>query len=177
MTKKCKIHGEHSNWRRRKPPSNKAKGKGWRSECRFCIQERRKGKRHTKNYALIKQYAGEELAEEYANTPNARMANFLYQGKGVTLPISLFQGISKSARYRLSCLGAERLTSFLYSPTCEECGLEDSNRSFFEIHHIVPREFGGTNEEDNLIILCPNCHRRAHLEIGKRIGPFSFKKI
>tara|TARA_Y100001970_G_scaffold292291_1_gene432950 strand:+ start:15 stop:575 length:561 start_codon:yes stop_codon:yes gene_type:complete len=30
-----------------------------------------------------------------------------------------------------------------------------------EIHHIVPRSEGGKNTTGNLIVLCPNCHRKA----------------
>ena len=30
-----------------------------------------------------------------------------------------------------------------------------------EIHHIVPRSEGGKNTAGNLIVLCPNCHRKA----------------
>ena len=31
-----------------------------------------------------------------------------------------------------------------------------------DVHHMVPVAKGGTNAEDNLIVLCPNCHRLAH---------------
>ena len=31
-----------------------------------------------------------------------------------------------------------------------------------EQHHIVPVAEGGTNEESNIILLCPNCHKMAH---------------
>lgn len=31
-----------------------------------------------------------------------------------------------------------------------------------DIHHIVPVAKGGTNEEENLVVLCPTCHRLAH---------------
>ena len=30
-----------------------------------------------------------------------------------------------------------------------------------EIHHIVPLSKGGKSEWDNLILLCPNCHKMA----------------
>ena len=30
-----------------------------------------------------------------------------------------------------------------------------------DVHHIVPKHNGGTDEQDNLIILCPNHHRMA----------------
>lgn len=30
-----------------------------------------------------------------------------------------------------------------------------------EVHHIRPRSEGGTNDPENLIVLCPNCHNKA----------------
>ncbi len=33
---------------------------------------------------------------------------------------------------------------------------------FLEVHHIVPRNRGGTNQADNLITLCGSCHRLWH---------------
>lgn len=35
---------------------------------------------------------------------------------------------------------------------------------YFDLHHINPIENGGMTEYDNLIVLCPNCHRRVHKE-------------
>ncbi len=31
-----------------------------------------------------------------------------------------------------------------------------------DVHHIIPKKCGGTNEHSNLTVLCPNCHREAH---------------
>ena len=42
---------------------------------------------------------------------------------------------------------------------CEICGWNDET---CDIHHITPVSKGGTNEHDNLIIVCPNCHRKCH---------------
>lgn len=41
---------------------------------------------------------------------------------------------------------------------CEWCGKEVDSP---DTHHIKPRKKGGPNEAENLIILCPNCHRKA----------------
>lgn len=41
---------------------------------------------------------------------------------------------------------------------CEWCE-EDVDSP--DVHHIEPREEGGPNEPNNLIVLCPNCHRTA----------------
>ena len=37
---------------------------------------------------------------------------------------------------------------------CELCG---SHRSL-DVHHIVPRVFGGEDEADNLVVVCQKCH-------------------
>ena len=42
---------------------------------------------------------------------------------------------------------------------CSICGW---NESTCDIHHIIPKNKGGSNENSNLIIVCPNCHRRIH---------------
>lgn len=36
------------------------------------------------------------------------------------------------------------------------------NSNILQIHHIIPRKRGGTDEEGNLRILCPNCHATEH---------------
>ncbi|MBP2198913.1 HNH endonuclease signature motif containing protein [Pantoea cypripedii] len=33
---------------------------------------------------------------------------------------------------------------------------------FAEVHHIIPLSEGGADEASNLIVLCPNDHRKAH---------------
>lgn len=35
-------------------------------------------------------------------------------------------------------------------------------RPFLEVHHILPLGRGGTDTPDNVIALCPNCHRQRH---------------
>lgn len=42
---------------------------------------------------------------------------------------------------------------------CSVCGWKDA---LCDIHHIVPRRKGGTNDNNNLTILCPNHHRLIH---------------
>ena len=37
------------------------------------------------------------------------------------------------------------------------------DKALCDVHHVVPRRNGGTNTYDNLSIICPNCHRLAHL--------------
>lgn len=38
--------------------------------------------------------------------------------------------------------------------TCQLCGKKPSS----QVHHIIPRKFGGNNSLDNLITLCGKCH-------------------
>ena len=42
---------------------------------------------------------------------------------------------------------------------CVICGWDEST---CDIHHIIPKSQGGSNTSDNLIIVCPNCHRVIH---------------
>jgi len=37
-----------------------------------------------------------------------------------------------------------------------------NHRHFLEVHHRVPRERGGGNDLDNLVVLCSSCHRLLH---------------
>ena len=36
------------------------------------------------------------------------------------------------------------------------------NTRFMEVHHILPRERGGSNHPDNLAVLCSSCHKLWH---------------
>jgi hypothetical protein len=44
--------------------------------------------------------------------------------------------------------------------TCEipDCGFDD----VVEIHHLIPTRLGGTNQNSNMLILCPNHHSYIH---------------
>jgi hypothetical protein len=45
---------------------------------------------------------------------------------------------------------------------CSFCGCDEI--PLLDIHHIVPRSEGGSNEPSNLILSCKNCHARIHSE-------------
>lgn len=45
---------------------------------------------------------------------------------------------------------------------CSNCGWKITT---CDIHHILPRSKGGSDEHSNLTNLCPNCHRCAHAGI------------
>lgn len=45
---------------------------------------------------------------------------------------------------------------------CVLCGW---NLASLDLHHVIPVAKGGSDEHQNLVIVCPNCHRMAHEEI------------
>ncbi|WP_241430174.1 HNH endonuclease [Halovivax asiaticus] len=50
---------------------------------------------------------------------------------------------------------------------CQGCGdeapfLDSGGEPFLEVHHLTRRSDGGPDDPDNVIALCPNCHRRVH---------------
>lgn len=47
--------------------------------------------------------------------------------------------------------------------TCVACGREPAHGGVrLEVHHIVPKEFGGSDQAVNLITLCEVCHKEVH---------------
>lgn len=48
----------------------------------------------------------------------------------------------------------------LCKTSCERCGW---NKSYCDLHRIVMGKDGGKYEIENIIVLCPNCHRIEHL--------------
>ena len=53
------------------------------------------------------------------------------------------------------------------SNVCEACGWAPlpfalRQTSMINLHHVIPVALGGTNEPDNLVLLCPNCHTVCH---------------
>jgi len=50
---------------------------------------------------------------------------------------------------------------------CQGCGSDapfvgEDGEPFLEVHHMKRRSDGGADHPDNVIALCPNCHRRVH---------------
>lgn len=56
-------------------------------------------------------------------------------------------------------LGVNRMSNSQYHRgTCYLCG--DDEEELLEKHHIVPRRHGGSDRDENLVRLCPTCHRK-----------------
>lgn len=50
---------------------------------------------------------------------------------------------------------------------CQGCSEEapftgEDGEPFLEVHHLYRRSDGGADDPDNVVALCPNCHRRVH---------------
>ena len=93
------------------------------------------------------------------------------------------------ARYRYSGATLKETLKYLYDFRCNICGTriyhvgwkEDLPRkqqwSFLsaDVHHILPLSKGGPDIYQNMICLCPNCHRKFHTgeyelkELGKQL--------
>lgn len=59
---------------------------------------------------------------------------------------------------------------------CVMCGWD---KTTLDIHHILPKKEGGTDDNSNLIPLCPNCHRMAHEKLYDKedLIKFNLKEI
>lgn len=52
----------------------------------------------------------------------------------------------------------KRKIEIFWKNQCAVCG----NKDYLEFHHITPKSKGGTDEYDNLILLCVCCHSIIH---------------
>lgn len=64
--------------------------------------------------------------------------------------------------YLLSALEARGVDTCI----CSICGFQaNPESSILEIHHVTPIREGGNDSADNVVLLCPNCHRAIHNKI------------
>lgn len=57
---------------------------------------------------------------------------------------------------------SSRTISKILKRANKSCSICNWNESTCDIHHIIPVKNGGSNLSNNLIIVCPNCHRVIH---------------
>lgn len=68
------------------------------------------------------------------------------------------------------------MTSANSGPVCSKCGAKGADLSVRLVrHHIIPRSRNGTDDENNMEVLCTACHGKAHSALlkdpeGKRRG-------
>ena len=52
---------------------------------------------------------------------------------------------------------------------CVECGVQ-CGRADADVHHLLPRSAGGTDEPSNLVTLCDGCHAAHHPKLAGRLA-------
>ena len=69
---------------------------------------------------------------------------------------------AKAIRMRALKSDAQKIKKTLVSEigNCEICGFD--YKPILQIHHIVPISEYGNNQQDNIICVCPNCHKTLH---------------
>ena len=73
------------------------------------------------------------------------------------------------AKKRYGCQWRKiRAAALAREPFCLECRKAGRITKATEVHHAVPLDHGGTNEDSNLIPLCKPCHSRITVEMGDR---------
>lgn len=71
---------------------------------------------------------------------------------------------------------SKRTVSKIFSRGKVKCVLCGWNNATCDVHHIISKKDGGSNDNSNLIILCPNCHRELHSHTLKISNEQLFKK-
>lgn len=61
--------------------------------------------------------------------------------------------------------------------TCQHCGaIEDPEHPTFQIHHIVFKCRNGSDDPNNLLLTCPECHKYFYHGIGYPHGEKKYKE-
>ena len=61
---------------------------------------------------------------------------------------------------------------------CEACRFSDSLASMFDAHHLQPLAAGTRDSRvDDLVVLCPTCHRWAHAKAEDKLSPLSVVEV
>lgn len=97
-------------------------------------------------------------------TPDKYMEDVVLWAKSDTMPWLKHSGYKNAKKIRMMALKSEAQTikKRLVSEVgkCEICGF--NYRPVLQIHHIVPISEFGNNRADNIICVCPNCHKTLH---------------
>lgn len=92
-----------------------------------------------------------KLQQQLANTPRE--------------PPSFYYALTKVFKRNPAVVAAALLRA---QGTCEKCRAQapflraSSQEPYLEVHHKVRLTDGGIDHPDNVLALCPNCHREAH---------------
>ncbi|MFP2874087.1 HNH endonuclease [Acetobacter tropicalis] len=62
--------------------------------------------------------------------------------------------------------------------TCEGCGYSDPMDGMFDAHHLQPVSCGERESTlDDLVVLCPTCHRWVHVKGKDKLAPLPIPKL
>ena len=61
---------------------------------------------------------------------------------------------------------------------CEACRFSDELASMFDAHHVQPLAVGiRASRVDDLVVLCPTCHRGVHAKAQDKLSPISIESL
>lgn len=75
-----------------------------------------------------------------------------------------YNGKNDNNKYIKGKILKEKL-ALINNGVCDKC--KNDNYNILQVHHKIEKCNGGTDELDNLILLCPNCHMTEHHGYGK----------
>lgn len=102
------------------------------------------------------------IQNSIADDPQRRMARLALKGQSLPKKVA----VTSTAFLRDPDVVAEALLRA--SGRCEECASpapflrKTDGQPYLEVHHKIPLASGGRDTMDNVLALCPNCHRKAH---------------
>ena len=114
-------------------------------ECKFCHNTYTKF--GLKNHETYHCKLNPNRLPKYKHTDDDKRR--IAQTKYLKNPVNIYDVSSRTRTKIIQRLGIG----------CSQCGW---NEAHGDLHHIVSKKLGGTNDDDNLSYLCPNCHRLAH---------------
>jgi len=93
---------------------------------------------------------------QFMNTDSLNMYNLPSQTQTQPLTQPLATGGGKKATKRSVSETKKKFVASQQNWKCGHCG--DQLTAWYEVDHIVRLEYGGSNEIDNLVALCRDCH-------------------
>lgn len=90
---------------------------------------------------------------------------------------ALSKKIERDRRLRRDALELNR-SSHGGAVACEGCGFTDVQSAMFDVHHLRPLATGERETRvDDLVVLCPTCHRWVHAKAEDKLSPLPVEQI
>ena len=99
------------------------------------------------------------------------LAKVIFSRLGKTFDIATLEQLFVPKKVRSYTIDLNSIRKILISRAkghCQLCGLkapfqEADGTPYLEPHHLVPVSNGGSDTPNNMVVLCPNCHRKIEL--------------